>query len=161
MNHVAWNCDGKKLAAVGIDKLTRVWNPEKNIDARSATNYAGGHVDDVDYISWNPTHPDLFATSSQKEKKLVFWDARRACAPRQSFSSNAHDLCRESLSSTGCTQAIPCHDQLLSRWSNASLHVNRPSTLLCRARSCKRRGERSMGTFGHGHCTSSDFIWLM
>ena len=31
MNHVAWNCDGKKLAAVGIDKITRVWTPEKSV----------------------------------------------------------------------------------------------------------------------------------
>ncbi len=31
INHVAWNCDGKKLAAVGIDKLARVWNPDKSV----------------------------------------------------------------------------------------------------------------------------------
>jgi hypothetical protein len=31
MNHVAWSCDGKKLAAVGIDKTTRVWVPEKSV----------------------------------------------------------------------------------------------------------------------------------
>ena len=33
MNHVAWSCDGKKLAAVGIDKLTRVWHPDKSVSA--------------------------------------------------------------------------------------------------------------------------------
>ncbi|KAJ3792659.1 WD40-repeat-containing domain protein [Lentinula aff. detonsa] len=64
MNHVAWNCDGKKLAAVGIDKITRVWTPEKSLyiqmEPRSATMFSGGHSDDVDYVSWNPTHPDLF-----------------------------------------------------------------------------------------------------
>jgi len=99
MNHVAWSCDGKKLAAVGVDKLTRVWSPEKNVrvfsdnltgipnlilsrldkpDIRSAQTYSGGHADDVDYVSWNPTHPDLFCTSSQKDRRIVFWDARRA-----------------------------------------------------------------------------------
>jgi hypothetical protein len=31
MTHVAWNCDGKKLAAVGIDKSTRIWSPEKSV----------------------------------------------------------------------------------------------------------------------------------
>lgn len=31
MTHVAWSCDGKKLAAVGIDKVTRVWSPEKSV----------------------------------------------------------------------------------------------------------------------------------
>jgi hypothetical protein len=35
MTHVAWNCDGKKLAAVGIDKVTRVWMPEKSVSAGS------------------------------------------------------------------------------------------------------------------------------
>jgi len=96
MTHVAWNCDGKKLAAVGIDKITRVWAPEKSVstfatgdqftallwsilkmEMRAASNFSGGHSDDVDYISWNPTHPDLFCTSSQKDRRIVFWDARR------------------------------------------------------------------------------------
>ena len=31
MTHVAWNCDGKKLAAVGIDKSPRIWSPEKSV----------------------------------------------------------------------------------------------------------------------------------
>lgn len=78
MTHVAWNCDGKKLAAVGIDKATRIWNPEKNLESRTATVYTGGHSDDVDYISWNPTHPELFCTSSQRDRRLVFWDARQS-----------------------------------------------------------------------------------
>ena len=44
---------------------------------RSASMFSGGHQDDVDYISWNPSHPDLFCTSSQKDKRLIWWDARR------------------------------------------------------------------------------------
>ena len=47
------------------------------MDVRSASTYTGGHTDDVDHLSWNPTHPDLFCTSSQKDKRIVFWDARR------------------------------------------------------------------------------------
>ncbi|KAJ3719515.1 WD40-repeat-containing domain protein [Lentinula raphanica] len=78
MNHVAWNCDGKKLAAVGIDKITRVWTPEKSMETRSATSFTGGHSDDVDYVSWNPTHPELFCTSSQRDRRIVFWDARQS-----------------------------------------------------------------------------------
>ena len=31
MTHVAWNCDGKKLGAVGIDKITRIFSPEKSV----------------------------------------------------------------------------------------------------------------------------------
>ncbi|KAF6762005.1 WD40-repeat-containing domain protein [Ephemerocybe angulata] len=77
-SHIAWNCDGKKLAAVGVDKITRIWNPDKSIEPRSAAQYAGGHSDDVDYISWNPTHPDLFCTSSQRDRRIVFWDARQS-----------------------------------------------------------------------------------
>jgi len=78
MSHVAWNCDGKKLAAVGIDKVTRIWQPEKSMELRAASLYSGGHSDDVDHISWNPTHPELFCTSSQKDRKVVFWDARQS-----------------------------------------------------------------------------------
>ncbi|KAI0082341.1 WD40 repeat-like protein [Panus rudis PR-1116 ss-1] len=78
MNHIAWSCDGQRLAAVGIDKITRIWWPEKSMELRSATTFSGGHSDDVDYISWNPTHPDLFCTSSQKDRRIVFWDARQS-----------------------------------------------------------------------------------
>lgn len=78
MTHVAWSCDGKKLAAVGIDKVTRVWSPEKSMEPRAASMFSGGHSDDVDYISWNPTHPELFCTSSQKDRRIVFWDARQS-----------------------------------------------------------------------------------
>ncbi|TCD69213.1 hypothetical protein EIP91_008316 [Steccherinum ochraceum] len=78
MNHVAWNCDGGRLAAVGIDKIVRLWWPDKGLDVRSASLFSGGHTDEVDYVSWNPTHPDLFCTSSQKDRRIVFWDARQS-----------------------------------------------------------------------------------
>ncbi|KAI0650495.1 WD40 repeat-like protein [Trametes meyenii] len=78
MNHIAWSCDGKKLGAVGIDKIVRIWQPEKSMEPRSCTTYSGGHTDDVDYIAWNPTHPDLFCTSSQKDRRIVFWDGRQS-----------------------------------------------------------------------------------
>ncbi|KAF7290897.1 WD-REPEATS-REGION domain-containing protein [Mycena chlorophos] len=78
ITHVAWSCDGKRLAGVGIDKLTRVWVPEKGMDQKSASLFSGAHSDDVDYVSWNPTHPDLFCTSSQKDRRIVFWDARQS-----------------------------------------------------------------------------------
>ncbi|KAJ8503364.1 hypothetical protein ONZ45_g10925 [Pleurotus djamor] len=78
ITHVAWSCDGKKLAAVGMDKATRIWNPDKSMELRAATLYTGAHSDEVDYISWNPTHPELFCTSSQKDRRIVFWDARQS-----------------------------------------------------------------------------------
>jgi hypothetical protein len=47
------------------------------MEPRAATNFTGGHSEEVDHVSWNPTHPDLFCSTSQKEKRIVFWDARR------------------------------------------------------------------------------------
>ncbi|CAL1700477.1 unnamed protein product [Somion occarium] len=78
MTHVAWSCDGQRLGAVGIDKVVRVWTPEKSMELRSAQIYSGGHSDDVDYISWNPTHPELFCTTSSKDRRIIFWDARQS-----------------------------------------------------------------------------------
>ncbi|KAF8639886.1 hypothetical protein AX17_001139 [Amanita inopinata Kibby_2008] len=89
MTHVAWNCDGKKLSAVGIDKITRVWTPEKSMEFRSASTYSGGHSDDVDYMSWNPSHPELFCTSSSRDKRIVFWDARQSRHTQQCLLKNS------------------------------------------------------------------------
>ncbi|EIN11000.1 WD40 repeat-like protein [Punctularia strigosozonata HHB-11173 SS5] len=78
MNHVAWSCDGRRLAAVGIDKSARVFMPETSMEPRQASLFSSAHKDDVDYVSWNPTHPDLFCTSSSKDRQVVFWDARQS-----------------------------------------------------------------------------------
>ncbi|EJD01319.1 WD40 repeat-like protein [Fomitiporia mediterranea MF3/22] len=78
VTHVAWSCDGRRLASVGIDKAVRIWTPEKSLESRSAVQYVGGHDYDVDYVTWNPTHPELFCTSSQRDRKIVFWDARQS-----------------------------------------------------------------------------------
>ncbi|KAI0796976.1 WD40-repeat-containing domain protein [Abortiporus biennis] len=95
MNHIAWNCDGNRLGAVGIDKVARLWWPDKSMELRSATIFSGGHSDDVDYISFNPTHPDLFCTSSQKDRRIVFWDARQSrhvqlCQMKYSISQTCY-----------------------------------------------------------------------
>ncbi|RDX53847.1 WD40 repeat-like protein [Lentinus brumalis] len=78
MTHVAWSCDGRKLGAVGIDKVARVWQPEKSMELRSASIFSQGHSEDVDYMAWNPTHPELFCTSSQRDRRIVFWDGRQS-----------------------------------------------------------------------------------
>ncbi|THH12351.1 hypothetical protein EW145_g58 [Phellinidium pouzarii] len=78
VTHVAWSCDGRRLASVGIDKAVRLWTPEKSLEPRSAVQYVGGHDYDVDYVTWNPTHPELFCSSSQRDRKIVFWDARQS-----------------------------------------------------------------------------------
>ena len=41
MSHVAWSCDGKKLAAAGIDKIVRVWQPEKSVSPAADTLVLG------------------------------------------------------------------------------------------------------------------------
>lgn len=47
--YVAWSCDGKKLAAtVGIDKITRVWSPEKSVSVLfSVRLWAYGLLDGI------------------------------------------------------------------------------------------------------------------
>ena len=47
MTHVAWSCDGKRLAAVGVDKATRLWAPETSVSLRS-----------LHYVR-SPTHANL------------------------------------------------------------------------------------------------------
>src|SRR5712671_2768835 len=47
------------------------------METRSASQFSGAHSAEVDYVAWNPTHPELFCSSSQKERKIAFWDARR------------------------------------------------------------------------------------
>lgn len=58
----------------------------RQLEFRSAQVYSGGHSDDIDYISWNPTHPELFCTSSQKDRRIVFWDARREFIYRSPYT---------------------------------------------------------------------------
>ena len=31
VTHVAWSCDGRRLASVGSEKAVRLWSPEKNV----------------------------------------------------------------------------------------------------------------------------------
>ncbi|EEB88513.1 hypothetical protein MPER_13609, partial [Moniliophthora perniciosa FA553] len=49
MSHVAWNCDGKKLAAVGIDSKARVYLSDQiNLSSPSSLLSGGHHSDRVD-----------------------------------------------------------------------------------------------------------------
>ncbi|KAH9017948.1 hypothetical protein EDB85DRAFT_1874170, partial [Lactarius pseudohatsudake] len=72
ITHIVWSCEGKKLAAVGIDGMMPVWpvgvSPRKSMmETRSVSLFFGAHSDEVDYVAWNPTHPELFCSSSQKD----------------------------------------------------------------------------------------------
>ncbi|KAF8480384.1 hypothetical protein DFH94DRAFT_742485 [Russula ochroleuca] len=90
ITQIAWSCDGKKLAAVGIDRMVRVFQPEKSMETRSASLFLGAHSDEVDYVAWNPTHPELFCSSSQKDRRIVFWDARRISRALSPARSTTH-----------------------------------------------------------------------
>lgn len=77
------------------------------LEYRSAQAYSGGHSDDVDYASWNPTHPELFCTSSQRDRRIVFWDARREFSSNISCTSlSSNDLIvRKSFYPTVCSES--------------------------------------------------------
>lgn len=66
MSHVAWSCDGKKLAAVGIDKIVRVWQPEKTV----STSYVPRSSD---------VHNTLLDGDSRR--KYLLWCPRRRRRP--------------------------------------------------------------------------------
>ncbi|KAH6919358.1 WD40-repeat-containing domain protein [Coprinopsis sp. MPI-PUGE-AT-0042] len=80
VKHVAWSCDGRKLGAVGMDHATRFWDPEQPVPLNHqlaeylATKFTGGHTGRPDHMAFDPTHPDLFCTSSTGDKMIVFWD---------------------------------------------------------------------------------------
>ena len=38
---------------------------------------AGAHTEAVEVVAWNPTHPELLSSSSSKDKRVAFYDARR------------------------------------------------------------------------------------
>jgi THO complex subunit 3 len=57
------------------------------METRSASLFSGAHSDEVDYVAWNPTHPELFCSSSQKDRRIAFWDARRMSRARTSRSA--------------------------------------------------------------------------
>lgn len=101
------------------------------MEYRAATSFTGGHSDDVDYVSWNPTHPELFCTTSQKDRRIVFWDARRESSQFHSRLCDAHLFAsRKSIHTANCTQSISSPNELLSRWPSVVIHLCRSSALL-------------------------------
>lgn len=59
---------------------------EGQMELRAASMFSGGFQDEVDYIAWNPTHPDLFCASGMKDRKIVFFDTRRKFNQTVSYS---------------------------------------------------------------------------
>jgi len=79
------------------------------MEPRAATLFTGGHSDDVDFVAWNPTHPELFCTSSQKDRRIVFWDARRPSVFDSLKESTILTIfARKQTHPTGPSQSITC-----------------------------------------------------
>jgi THO complex subunit 3 len=49
----------------------------RQLDPRNTTTISGAHTEAVEFVAWNPTHPELFCSSSSKDKRVAFYDARR------------------------------------------------------------------------------------
>jgi len=45
----------------------------------------------VEHVAWNPTHPELLCSTSRKDMKVAFWDARQS-KPIQSFNVSRKPL---------------------------------------------------------------------
>ena len=73
---IAWNNHGNRIACGLIDRLVRVWNPEKP-EIRYTTELKG-HSGAVEKIQWDPTHSDRLASAST-DGTVRFWDYRSEC----------------------------------------------------------------------------------
>ncbi|KAF8580584.1 WD40 repeat-like protein [Ramaria rubella] len=91
LSHVAWSCDGRRLSSAGYEKAVRLWQPEKSLDPRNTTTISGAHTEAVEIVSWNPTHPELLCSSSSKDKRVAFYDARQS-RPTQVINTSRHPI---------------------------------------------------------------------
>ncbi|BGP32911.1 hypothetical protein JCM10296v2_004696 [Rhodotorula toruloides] len=87
---VAWNLDGRRLAAGGSPSL-RIFLPDK--DTRTSTE-CRGHTGEVSCVRWSPVHPERLASvSSGDDKALHFWDIRQGSKPTstiETYGNNIH-----------------------------------------------------------------------
>lgn len=74
-----WSVDGQRLATCGNEHGVRLWNPQQSLLAKDTTLTAGGHTNgcDVTACAWSSFHKDFFCSSSEQDRALVFWDARK------------------------------------------------------------------------------------
>src|SRR5882762_2735673 len=100
------------------------------METRSASLFSGAHTDEADYVAWNPTHPELFCSSSQKDRRIVFWDARRmsrvppVCALRlyrNTYLVSLLFLIRKPARPTIHAQGLSSPNQLRAGWRIVAL----------------------------------------
>lgn len=75
---LGWNTDARRLASAGVDKVVRVWTPERSLDVRSSIELKG-HTETIEALAWDPTHPERLATAST-DKSVRLWDIRSGSA---------------------------------------------------------------------------------
>jgi hypothetical protein len=113
------------------------------MEIRAASLYSGAHADDVDHVSWNPTHPELFVSSSQKDRKIVFWDARRELPnPKPTYPSDSVPT-RKPIYPTAFSETHADTNRIRTRWKDDILCIRWTFTILPRAR------EESWGNQGY------------
>ena len=103
------------------------------MEIRAASIYSGAHADDVDHVSWNPTHPELFISSSQKDRKIVFWDARRARSGSKSSPLSNITPTRKSIYPTAHSEAHADADRIFTGREDDILRIGRALIILPRA----------------------------
>ena len=103
------------------------------MEIRAASIYSGAHADDVDHVSWNPTHPELFVSSSQKDRKIVFWDARRTFSVLEIIFSNLI-FTRKPFYPTTCFETHSNADRICTGWKDNILCIRRTFIVLPRVR---------------------------
>lgn len=136
---------------------------------RSATTYPGGHSEDIDYIAWNPTHPELFCTSSQKDRRIVFWDGRRefSATLHSWVAMNGYCPSRKPERTTNTTQGFPLATELLAERESNCVHyhgsdVGRPEFWQSRRRNqgTVASGGHEWGTVAYGRSSAGSPTFL-
>jgi len=103
------------------------------MEIRAASMYSGAHADDVDHVSWNPTHPELFISSSQKDRKIVFWDARRAWSSFQPYRLSNVIPTRKPIHPTTLSETHANTDWICAGRKDNILRIGRAFVVLPRA----------------------------
>jgi hypothetical protein len=135
------------------------------METRSASLFSGAHSDEADYVAWNPTHPELFCSSSQKDRRIVFWDARRmfrvplVCRNSDvTYPLSLFFITRKPARPTIHTQSLSSPDQLRARWRIIALCIIRKPALVHVLREGSRRSCSPSTVVSHGSCSGTSLL---
>ena len=166
MTHVAWSCDGRKLGAVGIDKVARVWQPEKSV--RPLTHVLGVFCLHWGRWSYAPRRYSLKATPRTSTTSHGIPPTRSCSAPQVRETGGSYSgtvdvssslacplfsihLCisRKPSRSTNPAEVFAFSTQLFSRWKDDPVHHNWEDGWCSHLWKGRRRNQGSMARF---HC---------